>query len=134
MTLYELGLSLREQGNLARAEALFSECVAFHREIGDREGIAIGLLGLGDIARDQGDVAQLRAYCEESLTLLRTLGVQWAIGFALNNLALGAYLEGDLPRAASLVTESLSVFEGAAIRSDACRGPDYLGTYLVGPG
>jgi tetratricopeptide (TPR) repeat protein len=89
LSLFLLGLVLREQGDSARATALFAECVELHRAIDDREGQAVALLGMSDIARDQGDLTQLRAYAEASLAILRRLGVQWAIGFALNNLALG---------------------------------------------
>lgn len=116
LALYELGLALREQGDFARATSLFAECVAFHREIGDREGMAIGLLGLSDVARDQGDVAGVRAYAEESLAMLRQLGVQWAIGFVLNNLAVAAWLERDLAHASTLVAESVALFR--SLRAD----------------
>jgi predicted ATPase len=117
LSLFLMGLVIREQGDFARAMALFAECTQLHREIGDREGIALGLLGLCDIARDHGDVAQVRMYGEESLATLRKLGVQWAIGFALNNLALAAYQEGDMSRAFALVSESVALFR--AQKADA---------------
>jgi predicted ATPase/transcriptional regulator with XRE-family HTH domain len=110
LSLFLLGLVLREQGKLARATALFTECVELHRAIADREGIGAGLLALSDIARDQGELAALRSYGEASLTILRQLGVQWAIGFALNNLALGAYQEGQLEPALALMRESVALF------------------------
>jgi hypothetical protein len=80
------------------------------RELGDREGSGIALLGLGDIARNQGDTARVRLYCEESLALFRELGHQWAIGFSLNNLALAAQMEGDLALAAWQAEESVALF------------------------
>jgi non-specific serine/threonine protein kinase len=107
-----LALVLREQGEYARATALCEECLALAREVGDTEGIANALLGLGDLARDQGDAGRVRTYCEESLVLFRDLDQIWAIGFTLNNLALAAYLEGDLALAASRVEESDSLFRG----------------------
>jgi non-specific serine/threonine protein kinase len=107
-----LALVLREQGAYARATTLCEECLALARELGDTEGIANALLGLGDLARDQGNAGRLRAYCEECLVLFRDLDQQWAIGFTLNNLALAAYLEGDLALAASHAEESDSVFRG----------------------
>jgi predicted ATPase/transcriptional regulator with XRE-family HTH domain len=110
MTLYELGLLQREQGDFERASALFQESLQFHRELGDREGVAVGLMGLGDIARDQADPTQIRKYCEQSLTICRELGLQWAIGFLLNNLAWAAYLDNDLPKASDLIDESVALF------------------------
>ena len=110
-TLYILALLFREQGKYAQAGALIEECLQLHQELGEREGVAVGLLGLSDIARDQGDVALMRAYCEQSLAISRELGLQWAVGFGLHNLALGAYLERDLAGASALVEASLSIFD-----------------------
>jgi tetratricopeptide (TPR) repeat protein len=107
-----LALVLREQGAYARASALCEECLALARELGNTEGIANALLGLGDLARDQGEAGRVRAYCEECLVLFRELEQQWAIGFTLNDLALAAYLEGDLALAARQAEESDSIFRG----------------------
>jgi predicted ATPase/transcriptional regulator with XRE-family HTH domain len=105
-----LGLVRREQGDFSGARTIFEERVAFHREIGDLEGVAIGLLGLSDVARDLGDVTGVRKYGAENLAHLRELGMDWAIGFALNSLALAAYQEGDLEQASALISESVAIF------------------------
>lgn len=110
LSLFLKGLVHREQGNFARATALFEECVQLHRALGDREGIAVGLLGLSDVARDQGNVTQLRHYGAEALTIARDLEMKWAIGFALHNLALAAYLAGELTPALTLINESVALF------------------------
>lgn len=110
LTFFLAGLVQREQGNFSRAIMLFEECVQLHRALGDREGMAIGLLALSDIARDQGNVVQIHQYATESLTTLRDLGVHWATGFVLNNLAWAAYLTGDLPQAFTLISESVALF------------------------
>ncbi len=112
LTLVLLGMVRREQGDFAQAAALFEECVALHRAIGEPEGVAVGLLGLADIARDQGDVAQMRRYGEESLAVLRKLQVHWALGVVLDVVARAAYLEGDLPRAQALGGESVALLRG----------------------
>jgi len=109
-SLYDLALVRREQGDVVGAIGLLEEGLDLHRTIGEREGIVIGLLGLGDIARDQGDVVGVRTYTGQSLAIARELGIQWAIGFALNNLALAEYFDGHLTRARALVDESVSLF------------------------
>ena len=109
LSLSRLALVLVEQGEYARATALYEECLALHRELGDREGIGNSLLGLGDIAREQGDTGRVRTYCEETLGLFRDLGHTW-VGFSLNNLALAAYLDGDLALAASRAAECVALF------------------------
>ena len=101
-----LALVLREQGAYARASALYEECLALHRDLGDRQGMASAWLGLGDIARDQGDAARVRAYCEDCLLVFREYGLIWAIGFSLNNLALAALMAGDMALAARHAEES----------------------------
>ena len=117
VSLYILALVLREQGDFARAETLFKECVDFHTEIGERTGVAQGLLGLSDVARDQGDTVQTQSYCEQSLAIFREYWTQWATGFVLNNLALAAYLDGDLTQAFTLTEQSLSLFR--SLQADA---------------
>jgi tetratricopeptide (TPR) repeat protein len=109
LSLVLLGVVRREQGDFARARALFEECVAFHRAIGDREGVGVGVLGLADIARDQGNIAQMQRYGTESLAIVRELQVHWAVGVVLNILAQAAYLDGDLPRPFAFSCESVSM-------------------------
>lgn len=108
--LYELGLVLREQGDFMRSTALYEESVAFHRAIGHRTLVAIGLLGLADVARDQGDGESVWKYGEPALHILREFGMSWAIGFMLNTLALGAYYQRDFERAEALIRESEAIF------------------------
>jgi tetratricopeptide (TPR) repeat protein len=108
--LYLLALVMREQGDFGYAERLFKECVDFHEAIGERTGVAQGLLGLSDVARDQGDIVKTRAYGEQSLAILHEFRMQWAIGFALNNLAQAALMEGKLKEAFNLSDESVSLF------------------------
>jgi predicted ATPase/transcriptional regulator with XRE-family HTH domain len=105
-----LGLVRREQGDFSGARDIFEERIAFHREIEDPEGVAIGLMGLSDVARDLGHVADVRKYGAENLATLRELGMDWAVGFALNSLALAAYQEGDLAQAFALISESVAIF------------------------
>jgi tetratricopeptide (TPR) repeat protein len=112
LSLSDLALVLGEQGEYSRATAVYEECLALSRELGDREGVGRALLGLGDFARDQGDAGRVRAYCEQGLAVFRELGLKWAIGFTLNNLALAAYLVGDLALAARHAEESETIFRG----------------------
>ena len=64
--------------------------------LGDANGVAIVLLGLGDIARDQGEVAMVETYCSQSMTKCQELGRPFGVGFSLNNLGLAAAMRGDL--------------------------------------
>ena len=108
--LRELGLVRREQGDFARADALFEEGLKLDRTSGDRAVVALALLGRADVARDRGDAVRVREYGEESLAILRELGMEWAIGFTLNTLAQAAFLDHDLPQAFALISESAALF------------------------
>lgn len=134
LSLFLLGLVQREQGNFARARALYEECVQLHRALGDREGVAVGLLGLSDIARDQGNIAQIRQYGMESLALLQELEIKWAIGFALNNLAWAAYLANDLPLAAAHINDSVARFRGQQANGSLAEVLITLGQILQAQG
>jgi tetratricopeptide (TPR) repeat protein len=112
-----LGLVRREQGDYAQATVAYEKCLALHRTSGERGGVAVGLLGLGDIARDRGNTAHVCVFCEESLAIFKELGEHWGVGFSLNNLALAAYMEGELTRAATLGAESVALFRGLKAES-----------------
>jgi tetratricopeptide (TPR) repeat protein len=127
LSLYRLAMVLRTQGDNVRATALLEECLALHREWGDREGIALVLLGLGDIARDQGDPGQVRVYCSESLALFEELQVTWGRGFALNNLALAAYQEGELALALALAEDSVALFRSLEVGMSLAEALTTLG-------
>jgi len=106
----------RERGDYARSAAVYQECMATYRALGDRGGVAFVLLGLADIARDQGDAAQVEAHCGEALAIGRALEQPWITGFALNNLALAALMQRDCARAAALADETLALFHTHGIR------------------
>jgi predicted ATPase/transcriptional regulator with XRE-family HTH domain len=108
--LQELAMVLREQGEYARGQALWQECLDLQHAHGDRIGMAVAQMGLSDVARDRGDGATVRALCEQSLPVFRQIGEERGIGYCLNNLALAAFMDGDLDQAAVLIEESVAIF------------------------
>lgn len=134
LSLYYLGLTLREQGEFERATALFTECAELHQSLGDWEGMSVGLLGLSDIARDLGDIEGARKYGEQSLIYFRELNIQWAIGFALNNLALAAYRERNLTQALACITESVSLFRSMQVDGSLAEALITYGAILLAQG
>jgi hypothetical protein len=65
---------VREQGDVARAEALATESLDIRRAIHDRHGIAESLATLALAARDRRDEARARTLFTESLELRRAIG------------------------------------------------------------
>ena len=102
----------RQQGDFARATALYEEWVEVCRASGDRVSTALALLGLGDVARDLGNAEDVVAYCTSSHAVFREWDLHASIGYTLNNLATAAFVKGDLIQARALVDESVSVFRG----------------------
>ena len=64
--------------------------MALRRDLGDREGVAIALTNLGEVACLQGAVARAAALQAESLVLFRELGGAWGIVYCLQRVALVA--------------------------------------------
>jgi hypothetical protein len=65
---------VREQGDIARAEALAAESLDIRAAIHDRHGVAESLAALALVARSRGDEGRALALFTESLALRRTIG------------------------------------------------------------
>jgi len=99
------------QEDYERATTLYDQCLVMFRELGDEDGVASTLNGLGVLARNRGDLSQAWALYEESLGIFRRLGDKWRVALLLSNLARVARDEGDWNRTRTLCAESLALFE-----------------------
>jgi ATP/maltotriose-dependent transcriptional regulator MalT len=95
------------QSELATANSLLEESLAFFREVGQKAGLARCLSLAGQVALSQGDTGTARAYAKESLRLSREMGYQTATVESLAVLARVAATEGDVREASILFEESL---------------------------
>jgi hypothetical protein len=111
-----LGLVARARGDQGAARARYEECLATHRERGDKKGIAQSLIHLGSTLRAQGDIAAARALFEEGLAIYRELGSGRGIAFFLETFASGTVdEEGGAER-------SVRLWGAAAALRDALGG------------
>ena len=94
----------RGQGDYATARAYAEESLALYRELGDREGVAIALNTLGQVAYAWRAYAVARAAYQESLALRRELGAKVGIAYCLEGVAGVARAEGHALRAARLLS------------------------------
>src|SRR5258708_218811 len=62
------------QGDYVLALALWEECLAIRRELGDAKGSAIALLSLAMVAKDLGDPTAARALYAECMEIQDALG------------------------------------------------------------
>ncbi len=95
--------------NLSRA--LYGECIAIFRELGDRTGIAWSLNYQGDVARDQGESVAARTLYEQGLAIFRELGDCWGIAGTVADLGSLAREQRNYPMAHSLYRESIKIFQ-----------------------
>jgi DNA-binding SARP family transcriptional activator len=114
--LISLGGMIVDQGNYARARALYEEALAICREIGDQWMIAVVLNNLGALAESQGDWSGAEPLLHETLAIRRALGDQQGAAITLANLAEAALHQQHWTHARALTKESLTLFQNVNSR------------------
>jgi tetratricopeptide (TPR) repeat protein len=117
----------RNQGDFARATALYDEGLTLLRELGHTRGMANTLINLGNVALDQGEYRRAAELYEQSLVLMRDLQYRPGIALALNNLGVALRRSGDFPRATGVCEESLALFRELGEKWGAALSLDNLG-------
>jgi predicted ATPase/DNA-binding CsgD family transcriptional regulator len=115
------------QADYGRAEALYEEAVALWHELGNRDGIARSLRGLGATVSRRGDFGRAEALLQEALELWRVLNDQTNIAGALMNLGALAYWRGDDERAEALLQEALTLERELGVQGRLAYVLLYLG-------
>ncbi|HEX8117465.1 MAG TPA: tetratricopeptide repeat protein, partial [Pyrinomonadaceae bacterium] len=77
-TLTNLGWCRYSLGQLTEASGCFAEALPMRREIGDRTGEAITLLGLAHVERAQGNLHNAQTHAEAALSIIEQLRAQVA--------------------------------------------------------
>jgi CHAT domain-containing protein len=72
-TLTNLGWSRYALGQLGEAQECFAQALPIRREVGDRAGQAITLLGLAHVERAQGNLLNARLHAESALSVIEAL-------------------------------------------------------------
>lgn len=98
--LHDLGEIARDQGEYARAAALYQEALAIARDVGAPSWPASMLNRLGEVAQTQGDYARAGALHRESLQIFRDLGQKRDSALCLEGLAWVAEAQGYAKRSA----------------------------------
>ncbi len=125
---------LREAGNLADdfvvARDLFQESLVTHRELGDKQGIGISLVHLGNVARAQGNEAEAEGLYKESKAIFQALGDKLAEAHVLLNLGRLAWDQGELLLARSLHERSLALTRETGNKYNTAHVLEALGTFV----
>jgi non-specific serine/threonine protein kinase len=101
------------QGDVARARAVAAESLGLAREVGDADGITIGLDNLGELALTAGDYAAATGFFDESLAIWRARDRRWNAGMTLISLACATLNAGDSARARACCDEARAILDAA---------------------
>jgi predicted ATPase/DNA-binding SARP family transcriptional activator len=97
-------------GKIDQAAALYDECLWLNRDLGDTEGTANALYGIGSIHHARGDYEQARHWCEQGFILYQTLNHQFGAGWCCGLLGNIAYKEGDYEGALAAFRQALTIW------------------------
>jgi tetratricopeptide (TPR) repeat protein len=108
-SLNNLGILVRNLGDLSAARAYYDEGLSISRELGNRGRIAMLLNNLGCMDQFMGDYEAARLRFEEGLSIFRELGDQRGIATSFHNLGDVASYHRDHSTARACYQESLSI-------------------------
>jgi predicted ATPase len=109
--LFAAGVLASDQGDAESGVVLHERSLELFRGLGDRWGIAVALVALGNqsVARDDHEGA--RRFLEESLPIWGELGDDAAFARSLSNLAFAARAEGCAGEARDLYRKAAAMLE-----------------------
>jgi hypothetical protein len=108
--------------------------LALHRQLGNEQGIAQSLHGLGLIALDESDYPQVQRLGEESLSLFQQLGDHRRAGIARYLLARVAADQGNVARAVALGEENLALARAVDDKRSIAIALNFLGMLALEQG
>ena len=122
------------EGDPARAITFYQDAVRQFRALGDRDGLADALHGLGQSLHAMQDLAAAHARLSMSLMLFEEVGSRVGIGMTLNSLGELAFERADLPEARRLQLEALGILEDLGDRRRIALVLDSLAAVSVALG
>lgn len=90
-----------QQGDLARAEAMWREAAPEFRQVGDAEGLAAVSNNLGDVFLLQGKLSEAKKFLEQAIPQYQAIEDRSGVAGVLNDLGNLARQQGNLEAAVS---------------------------------
>ena len=100
-TLNDLAGLYFQQGDLARAEAMWREAAPEFRQVGDAEGLAAVSNNLGDVFLLQGKLSEAKKFLEQAIPQYQAIEDRSGVAGVLNDLGNLARQQGNLEAAVS---------------------------------
>lgn len=112
-TLNDLAGTYFQNGDIARAQAMWQKARVEFRDVGDVEALAATANNLGDVSLLQGELPKAKEFLQQALRDYKTVDDKDGLALALNDLGDIARLEGDLPSALTRYREAKAVADEA---------------------
>ncbi|HUM69346.1 MAG TPA: tetratricopeptide repeat protein [Chloroflexota bacterium] len=107
--LYTIAVNYVTLGNLSAGLDSYMRQLEVVEQIGDKEGYAMALLGLGNLYAEMNDYASAQSYNEQSLAVFRELpGQSYWVALLLNNICYNYFQQGDYQKALAWGEEGLT--------------------------
>jgi len=104
-----LGLALRDLGQMRQAQEYFEQALRLRRRAGDLKGEGATLNHLGRVYADLGEMEQAKQYLEQALHIRREVKDRQGEATTLNNLG-NAYADlGEMEQAKQYLEQALSI-------------------------
>jgi tetratricopeptide (TPR) repeat protein len=110
-TLNNMAELIDQQGDIAKAIALWEKSLQMFEQIGDVKNKALILNNMAVIVVQQGDILKAIALWEQSLEIKEQIGDVKGKAATLNNMAYVIAEQGDIDRAISLWEQNLQICE-----------------------
>lgn len=121
--------------NLASGREYYAESLRLHRELGNKQGMAVALMGLANIGMDAGDdLGQAGARYDEIIALWQELDYKPGIAGALSNRGIIFARTGDYEAARDLSARSLDLYRESGDKERTAIVEDNLGRIELGLG
>jgi predicted ATPase/DNA-binding SARP family transcriptional activator len=113
--------------DIAGAQTFLEEGQALYQELGDQAGIAMSLLGLGQVAERHGDLELARSHLEASRAIAEQLTDEAGVADSLLSLGRVAWRRDDYATARGHFERSLALYRRAGDIYGACLSLQGLG-------
>jgi tetratricopeptide (TPR) repeat protein len=126
-TLNDFAALYYQQGDLARAEAMWREATREFRQVGDTEGMAAASNNLGDVFLLQGNLNDAKKFLEQSIPDYQAVEDKDGVARALNDL-------GDLARQKGNLEAALTTYQEAKATAEEIDDKSAVAYVLTGLG
>jgi predicted ATPase len=125
--LFAAGVLASIQGDLDRGLDLHRQCRDLYRALGDRRGVGVALVALGNQHAGAGAYDEARRFLEQSLEVWAELGDRAVLARSLSNLAFVARWQRRHEESRALYQQAAALFEAVGDRLSGAWALDHQG-------